>query len=61
MAFDENVRGGPEWTRTTEGVSQQIYSLPRLTASVPTHENQRLTKERCVRGFYAVLPAQTIR
>ena len=27
---------GQEWIRTTEGVSQQIYSLPRLAASVPT-------------------------
>ncbi len=25
--------------RTSEGVSQQIYSLPRLTTSVPTHYN----------------------
>jgi hypothetical protein len=24
-----------------EGISQQIYSLPRLTASVPTHELSR--------------------
>ncbi len=28
---------GPGGIRTPEGVSQQIYSLPRLTASVPTH------------------------
>ena len=28
--------GGQERIRTFEGVSQQIYSLPRLTASVPT-------------------------
>ena len=30
------VHGGPGGIRTPEGVSQQIYSLPRLTASVPT-------------------------
>ena len=29
--------GGGRWIRTTEGVSQQIYSLPPLTARVPTH------------------------
>src|SRR6266542_1512872 len=29
--------GGPGWIRTSEGVSQQIYSLPRLATSVPTH------------------------
>ncbi len=28
--------GGQEWIRTIEGVSQQIYSLPRLATSVPT-------------------------
>ena len=28
--------GGPGWIRTSEGASQQIYSLSRLTASVPT-------------------------
>ena|SRR5579862_9671385 len=27
--------GGEEWIRTTEGISQQIYSLPRLATSVP--------------------------
>ncbi|KKU05628.1 MAG: hypothetical protein UX09_C0067G0015 [Candidatus Uhrbacteria bacterium GW2011_GWE2_45_35] len=27
-------RGGQSWIRTSEGVSQQIYSLSRLTASV---------------------------
>ncbi len=27
--------GGREWIRTTEDISQQIYSLPRLAASVP--------------------------
>ena len=29
--------GGPARICTLEGISQQIYSLPRLTASVPTH------------------------
>jgi hypothetical protein len=27
---------GQGWIRTSEGISQQIYSLPRLAASVPT-------------------------
>ena len=27
---------GQEWIRTTEGVSQRIYSPPRLATSVPT-------------------------
>src|SRR5215208_678474 len=30
------MAGGPGWIRTSEGVSQQIYSLPRLATSVPT-------------------------
>jgi hypothetical protein len=30
------AKHGQEWIRTTEGVSQQIYSLPRLATSVPT-------------------------
>ena len=29
--------GGEGWIRTTEGISQQIYSLPRLATSVPLH------------------------
>ena len=29
--------GGPSWIRTSEAVKQQIYSLPRLSTSVPTH------------------------
>jgi hypothetical protein len=32
-------RHGQEWIRTTEGVSQQIYSLPRLATSVPTRNS----------------------
>ena len=38
--FDKIMRGyyagsGQEWIRTTEGVSQQIYSLPRLATPEP--------------------------
>ena len=29
--------GGGGWIRTIEGISQQIYSLPRLATSVPHH------------------------
>jgi hypothetical protein len=32
--------GGERRIRTTEGISQQIYSLPRLTASVSPHAIQ---------------------
>ncbi len=32
---DNKIDGGEEWIRTTVGISQQIYSLPRLAASVP--------------------------
>ena len=31
------TRGGEGRIRTSEGMTQQIYSLPRLTASVPLH------------------------
>lgn len=34
--------GGPGRIRTYEGESQQIYSLPRLTASVPTRNNKKI-------------------
>jgi hypothetical protein len=34
---DDIDGGGPSWIRTSEGVSQQIYSLPRLATSVSTH------------------------
>ena len=30
--------GGEEWIRTIEGISQQIYSLPRLATSVPLQQ-----------------------
>ncbi len=29
--------GGQSWIRTSEGVSQRIYSPPRLATSVSTH------------------------
>jgi hypothetical protein len=32
---------GQGWIRTSEGVSQQIYSLPRLATSVPTRDGTR--------------------
>ncbi len=38
--------GGREWIRTTEGNCQQIYSLPRLAASVPYHI-EVLRRQRC--------------
>ena len=31
------LRGGQRWIRTTEGVSQQIYSLPHLATLVFAH------------------------
>jgi hypothetical protein len=31
-------RSGQDWIRTSEGVSQRIYSPPRLATSVPTRE-----------------------
>ena len=39
-----NKRLGQEWIRTTEGVSQQIYSLPRLATSVPTRNTLPATR-----------------
>ena len=39
--------GGPGWTRTSEGECQQIYSLPRLTASVPTLAILRILQYYC--------------
>ncbi len=33
----ENLFGGGRWIRTTEGMSQQIYSLPPLAAWVSLH------------------------
>jgi hypothetical protein len=37
----EAAKYGQGWIRTSEGVSQQIYSLPRLAASVPTRDGTR--------------------
>ena len=34
MSFLEG--NGQDWIRTSEGVSQRIYSPPRLATSVPT-------------------------
>ena len=31
--------GGQRWIRTTEGVSQQIYSLPHLATLVFAHDS----------------------
>ena len=36
---------GWRWIRTTEGVSQQIYSLPHLATLVSTHE-------KCCRHYF---------
>ena len=36
---------GRSWIRTSEGVSQQIYSLPRLATSVSARERERLAKK----------------
>ena len=44
--------GGPGWIRTSEGVSQQIYSLPRLATSVPTHD------DHCYQSQHAALYAR---
>ena len=34
--------GGGRWIRTTEGMSQQIYSLPPLAAWVSLHTEPRI-------------------
>ena len=47
--------GGQARIRTLEGVCQQIYSLPRLTASVPTHKPRD-----SVRNFTGVEPLSGI-
>ena len=41
--FSLRENHGQEWIRTTEGVSQRIYSPPRLATSVPT---RRLVSQR---------------
>ena len=44
------VKGsGQEWIRTTEGISQQIYSLPRLATSVPTQSDSSQFTVACFR------------
>ena len=45
----EAFAGGPSRIRTYEGVSQQIYSLPRLTASVSTHGAENGTRTHDLR------------
>ncbi len=37
---------GRSWIRTSEGVSQQIYSLPRLATSVSARKGEHRKKER---------------
>ena len=39
------VEIGRSWIRTSEGVSQQIYSLPRLATSVSARKEERLAKK----------------
>ncbi len=39
-----SLNGGPGRIRTYEDVSQQIYSLPQLTALVPTQKRLRLSR-----------------
>jgi hypothetical protein len=36
--------GGQRWIRTIEGVSQQIYSLPRLATSVSAQQKTKTSK-----------------
>ena len=40
---------GRSWIRTSEGVSQQIYSLPRLATSVSARERVK-TRKKAVWG-----------
>ncbi len=44
----ENKSCGQRWIRTTEGVSQQIYSLPHLATLVFAHYSikSKITNER---------------
>ena len=37
LSYSRSDRGGEGWIRTTEGIRQQIYSLPPLTAREPRH------------------------
>ena len=43
--ISEKVGSGRSWIRTSEGISQQIYSLPRLATSVSARERERLAKK----------------
>ena len=38
-------KSGRSWIRTSEGVSQQIYSLPRLAASVSARKGLSIAKK----------------
>src|SRR5690606_7215950 len=40
-----NPTGGGRWIRTTEGVSQQIYSLPPLAAWVSLRSSRKPVKQ----------------
>jgi hypothetical protein len=48
--FSLRENHGQEWIRTTEGVSQRIYSPPRLATSVPT---RRLVSQRRPWSYWA--------
>lgn len=39
--FHRKIGNGQDWIRTSEGVSQRIYSPPRLATSVPTRWRER--------------------
>ena len=34
LSYNSKSEGGQRWIRTTEGISQQIYSLPHLATLV---------------------------
>ena len=40
LPYDFRRNGGGRWIRTTEGISQQIYSLPPLAAWVSLRHSQ---------------------
>ena len=43
--MSEKVGSGRSWIRTSEGISQQIYSLPRLATSVSAREVEKTRKK----------------
>ena len=45
---------GQRWIRTTEGVSQQIYSLPHLATLVFAHSNKFCLKNQIVSRNYLI-------